>query len=197
VSFTDSLVGSATADTTCNTLGNLGSCTFTYPYTVAAGDPNSLLNTATVHYNPAGFPNDITSQDTATVTVLHPSFTIDKECTTTNVPQGGTATFKVTITNTGDADLVVDPDEGASATYAVAAGKSTTFNVDVAAGTGATVGKILSATLDNARDESEALVVTGYATNAAAERDEPIQVSVNPSPVSTTAQVSVSYAIVR
>jgi uncharacterized protein YggE len=67
----------------------------------------------------------------------------------------------------------------------------------VAAGTGATVGKILSVTLDNARDESEAIVVTGYAVNAAAERDEPIQVSVNPSPVSTTAQVTVSYAIVR
>jgi uncharacterized protein YggE len=67
----------------------------------------------------------------------------------------------------------------------------------VAAGTGARLGKILSVTLDNARDESEAIVVTGYLANAAAERDEPIPVSVNPSPVSTTAQVTVSYAIVR
>ena len=67
----------------------------------------------------------------------------------------------------------------------------------VAAGTGATVGKILSVTLDNARNPDTDVVVTGGLAMRAAERDEPIPVSVNPSPVHTTAQVTVSYAIIR
>ena len=34
-----------------------------------AGDPNPLVNTVTVHYNPVGFPNDITDSASASVVV--------------------------------------------------------------------------------------------------------------------------------
>lgn len=66
----------------------------------------------------------------------------------------------------------------------------------VAAGTSAKVGAIIAVSLDNARDQSMEIVVTGSRI-LAAERDEPISVNVNPSPVQTTAQVTVTYAISR
>ncbi len=37
-----------------------GSCTITTARTILASDPNPVVNTVTVHYNPVGFPNDIT-----------------------------------------------------------------------------------------------------------------------------------------
>ena len=37
-----------------------GSCTIKTTRTVLASDPNPVVNTVTVHYNPVGFPNDIT-----------------------------------------------------------------------------------------------------------------------------------------
>jgi len=68
----------------------------------------------------------------------------------------------------------------------------------VAAGTAAKLGEILTVSLDNARDQTLDIVVTGSRIPApAAERDEPIPVSVNPAPVETGAQVTVAFAIVR
>jgi hypothetical protein len=48
------------------------SCTITTTRTVLATDPNPLVNTVTVHYNPQGFPNDITASATDSVTVKPP-----------------------------------------------------------------------------------------------------------------------------
>ena len=45
-------------------------------------DPNPLVNTVTVHYNPIGFPNDITATATASVTIVEgpePAITIEKK----------------------------------------------------------------------------------------------------------------------
>jgi uncharacterized protein YggE len=68
----------------------------------------------------------------------------------------------------------------------------------VAAGTAARLGEIMLVSLDNAREQLGDIIVTGSRALApASERDEPIQVSVNPSPVETSAQVTVSYAITR
>ncbi|KKL87351.1 hypothetical protein LCGC14_1935540, partial [marine sediment metagenome] len=39
------------------------SCTIVYTYTVQGGDPDPLLNTASVETHPEGFPNDIASSD--------------------------------------------------------------------------------------------------------------------------------------
>jgi uncharacterized repeat protein (TIGR01451 family) len=69
-SVTDSVIGDLTAAATaagCGSLAAGGSCSFTAPYTVLAGDPNPLVNIVTVHYHPANFPNDITDFDTHSV----------------------------------------------------------------------------------------------------------------------------------
>ena len=44
-----------------------GTCTIVTTRTVLATDPNPLVNTVTVHYNPDGFPNDITATATDSV----------------------------------------------------------------------------------------------------------------------------------
>jgi hypothetical protein len=49
-----------------------GTCTIVTQRTVLATDPNPLVNTVTVHYNPEGFPNDITATASASVTVTPP-----------------------------------------------------------------------------------------------------------------------------
>jgi uncharacterized repeat protein (TIGR01451 family) len=72
----DLLAAGNTAVVTSNctpTLGLTGaSCTITTTRTVLATDPNPLVNTVTVHYNPQGFPNDITASATDSVTVKPP-----------------------------------------------------------------------------------------------------------------------------
>ena len=49
-----------------------GTCTIVTRRTVLATDPDPLCNTVTVHYNPHGFPNDITDTATACVDVKRP-----------------------------------------------------------------------------------------------------------------------------
>ena len=48
---------------------------------------------------------DVTDQDTAEVVVIHPAIQIVKTPDTQTVPLGGTATFTLTVTNTGDVPL--------------------------------------------------------------------------------------------
>jgi uncharacterized repeat protein (TIGR01451 family) len=48
------------------------SCTIVTERTVLATDPNPLVNTVTVHYNPDGFPNDITATASESVGVTPP-----------------------------------------------------------------------------------------------------------------------------
>jgi hypothetical protein len=70
-SVSDTIIGDLTAAASaagCGTLASGGSCNFTADYTVQAGDPNPLVNVVTVHYHPAGFPNDITDSDDHSVT---------------------------------------------------------------------------------------------------------------------------------
>jgi hypothetical protein len=137
-SFSDSKAGSVSVPAACNTLAVGASCTVSYTYTVQAGDADPLVNTATAHYHPTGFTNDIHNSGQWSTDLLHPSFTLAKSCDSQPVPQGGSASFTVTLHNTGDADLVIDPDEGASNTYSVAAGGSTTFAVTKPVPAGAT-----------------------------------------------------------
>lgn len=66
----------------------------------------------------------------------------------------------------------------------------------IAAASGIRLGEILSVSLDGA--EANEIVVTGSRMRSpAAERDEPITISITPEPVETTARVTVSYAIAR
>src|SRR5215217_2888062 len=78
--ITDSLTGNLlsstnTAVTSSNctaTLPTGGTCTIVTTRTVLASDPNPLVNTVTVHYKPAEFPNDITDSASDSVAVKQP-----------------------------------------------------------------------------------------------------------------------------
>jgi uncharacterized repeat protein (TIGR01451 family) len=72
-SVTDTVLGSLTATASsngCDPLVSGGSCSFTFDYTIQAGDPNPLVNVVTVHYHPANFPNDITDDDDHSLEII-------------------------------------------------------------------------------------------------------------------------------
>jgi hypothetical protein len=84
--ITDSLNGNllaagntaVTASTCTATLATGASCQITTSRVVLATDPNPLVNTVTVHYNPAGgFTNDIHASATASVTI----HVVTQQCT--------------------------------------------------------------------------------------------------------------------
>jgi len=81
--------------------------TITYTCTLA-NVTSSFTNTAVATGTPPVGPN-VSSQDTAAVTVLppvmHPAISIVKDPNTQTVDNGGTATFTITVLNTGDVAL--------------------------------------------------------------------------------------------
>jgi len=129
----------------CGELAPGGSCSFDYTYTptVTEGEGDTLENTFNAVYSPDGFPNEITDDDgdesnTHTVTLVHPTFTVAKECSNEPVPQDGPATWTVGIENTGDIDLVMVANEDlmtgtetipAGTSFTVGAGKSPGYTV--------------------------------------------------------------------
>jgi uncharacterized repeat protein (TIGR01451 family) len=80
------------------------SVTLTLTYTVNAGDPDPLVNTATASGED---PLDLIVTDTAswTVDVLHPAIAIDKSADKDQAHAGDTITYTITVTNTGDTPL--------------------------------------------------------------------------------------------
>ncbi|MGI9197785.1 MAG: DUF7507 domain-containing protein, partial [Candidatus Nanopelagicales bacterium] len=128
--FTDSLVSGVTLPSSCDSLAVGESCQVTYDYVVKAAD-RSIPNTASVLFHPAGFPNDVTDQAAASVTVIRPSFTITKTCATPDFPAGSTVVFRVDVTNTGDVPVVITLDDstasnGGAATPLALTGANTT-----------------------------------------------------------------------
>jgi uncharacterized repeat protein (TIGR01451 family) len=79
----------------------------TIPYTIKAADyPGPLVNTATVHANPVGLPNDITDTDSATVTIIvNPNISITKTVSHSTSKVGDVVNYTITVTNTGDIAL--------------------------------------------------------------------------------------------
>ena len=138
--LTDSLVGdlldpgnAAIVSSTCD--GSLAfgeSCTVTYTYVTQDSDADPLVNTVEANFNPDGFSNDIADSAQHSSDVLHPDFTVSKVCKadTEPIPQEGPAKFTVTFTNTGDADLVVNADDGIG-TFNLAIGETKSFEVTV------------------------------------------------------------------
>jgi uncharacterized repeat protein (TIGR01451 family) len=155
-SITDSLQGDLTDagnyDTSdCGTTLAAGdSCEITYTYVTQAGDdPGTagalLTNTVSVESHPDGFPNNIDDSDSHSATVVHPDYTLTKDCLTQTVPVGGTAIFEVVFENTGDIGLVVTADEdltngggtiAAGTPFDLAVGATLTFEVSLDAGSG-------------------------------------------------------------
>jgi Domain of unknown function DUF11 len=109
------------------------SCTIEYTRTVQGGDPDPLKNTVSVETHPDGFPNDVDASASVEVDLLHPAYTVTKDCKagTEPVPQEGPALFTIVITNTGDADLVITADDGIG-TINLAAGSSQSFQHSIA-----------------------------------------------------------------
>jgi hypothetical protein len=57
----------------CDDLPPGASCTFQVSYTLPVPQSDPLVNVVTVHYHPAGFPNDITDADDHSIQVLQPA----------------------------------------------------------------------------------------------------------------------------
>lgn len=108
--FSDPLVPSATLPADCDSLDVGESCEFSYDYVVKAGD-SVVPNTASVLFHPEGFPNDVRGSDTVSFTVIHPSFTVTKTCSTPDFPAGTTVIFRVDVVNTGDVPLQITLDD--------------------------------------------------------------------------------------
>ncbi len=85
------------------------SCTIVTTRMVLAADPNPLVNVVTVHYNPDGFPNDITATATDSVTVLAPAdITVTKTADELS-KVGDPVTYTIEICNVG-ADITLNRD---------------------------------------------------------------------------------------
>ena len=75
-------VGTTITANTCKTAGTPvtllpgASCTVTYDRVTLISDSDPIINTATVHMHPTGFPNDLTAQDQATIDVFQPGITL-------------------------------------------------------------------------------------------------------------------------
>ncbi len=105
ITVSDSILGDLSASF-ADTLAPAASESHDFPYTIQAGDPDPLVNTATVHANPLGpLTNDITDSASATVDLVHPSIDITKTVNPTVSKVGDNVTYTITITNTGDIGL--------------------------------------------------------------------------------------------
>ncbi|MEK6687915.1 MAG: hypothetical protein AABZ01_05575, partial [Gemmatimonadota bacterium] len=74
-----------------------------FDYTVQAGDPDPLVNTVTVHYHPAEFPNDITDDDDHSLNLFQPCVRAGK----TGDPLskiGDDVDYTITLTNCSSDD---------------------------------------------------------------------------------------------
>ncbi|MCP4304893.1 MAG: DUF11 domain-containing protein, partial [bacterium] len=139
VELTGVTVTDATAPACDNTIGALaaGDST-TYSCSVTAG-ADDFTNIADVTGNdPQGQP--VTDTDSANVDVIDPSIDIEKTPDLQQAVPGATVTFDITVTNTGDADLVDVTVTDAVAPAcdnligALAAGASTTYSCSMTAG---------------------------------------------------------------
>lgn len=135
-SMIDNVAGDLTSFALAAGWSNLApgsSRTFTFDYVVKDTDDDPLVNIATVNFHPEGFPNNITATASHTIDILHPSFTVTKTCVTGTAVAGGTANFRVDITNTGDTSLdIVAVDRGVFyRSDSLQPGATFTFNVNV------------------------------------------------------------------
>jgi hypothetical protein len=107
----------------CDTLAPGADCIITLPYTVLPGDPDPLLNEVTVVYEVTGIPAvQVTDTNDFEVDIIHPDFTVVKECLTDDV-DADEVTFLITITNTGDVPLDFTTDEGEIAPFTLVPGE--------------------------------------------------------------------------
>ncbi|CUU49856.1 hypothetical protein [Clostridium beijerinckii] len=109
------------------------SVTFQSSHLVSGSDPNPLVSTVVAVYNPFGYSNEISDYDVNIVTIVNPNFTVEKICETGKIVAGGIATFRINITNKGNAPLnVAALDQGMVYTSdGLAPGATFTFTVQM------------------------------------------------------------------
>jgi uncharacterized repeat protein (TIGR01451 family) len=113
-SISDPLLGgdiTASAPAPCASLAPGASCNFQLARSVQGGDPDPLVNTVTVHYHPAGFPNDITDTDSAVVNILQPGLNVTKSGPDLS-KIGDEVRYTFSINNSGQTVLVMDGTSG-------------------------------------------------------------------------------------
>lgn len=111
--LTDSLLGdlsgkcssTLTADDGADGTGT-DECEFTVDRTVLAGDPDPVVNTVTVVVQDA-FGDTASANDSHTVDLVHPDFTVAKSCVSEPVLAGSSANFRIRIANSGDIPLLL------------------------------------------------------------------------------------------
>jgi len=135
VDVNDSILGDLNSQASgCTPLAAGQSCSFTVTHTITANDPNPLVNKVTAVYQNA-FGEQTSSFATASVTIIHPSFTVTKTCTSEPIPAGGPATFDVTVHNTGDVPLSFktnEPNQSSLAEpFTVAAGATQNLTISI------------------------------------------------------------------
>ncbi len=105
--ITDALLG---LDQSVRLAWNATPYVLTRAYTIPAGAPDPLVNTANVACSPLGFANIITATDNHTVNLFRPAVQVDKSGPAEAHP-GDTITYTFRITNTGLPDspaLILD-----------------------------------------------------------------------------------------
>lgn len=91
-----------------------GSCIFDAVYTIQGDDVGPFMNTFTVHYKPAGYPNDITDDsDPFRVDIFFPSLEVTLNADCPQSKAGDVITFTATVENTSTSsglipDLILD-----------------------------------------------------------------------------------------
>ena len=93
-----------------NILAPAGTCSFSYKHTVVQGDPDPLINTVTVIGKAVGVDVNVTDSTTCETQLVHPDLTVTKACLTDPI-SGAVAEFRITITNTGDVNLIITTNE--------------------------------------------------------------------------------------
>jgi uncharacterized repeat protein (TIGR01451 family) len=130
ITVSDTLLGNKSGDFADSLAPGASEC-HSYNYTVQPGDPDPLVNTMTVTANAVGAASNLlTCNDSASVDLLHPAFTLTKACSPDPVTVGGTITWDIEVCNTGDVSLdihVVDPVADIDQTVTVAAGNCQTL----------------------------------------------------------------------
>jgi uncharacterized repeat protein (TIGR01451 family) len=137
VDLDDALVGFS--DATCGAKTTLAptestNCTATYTLTQADVDAGSVANTATACGTPPTGPDVCDTDATTTPITRSPAIEIQKTPDTQLVAAGGTATFSITVTNTGNVTLTavnvsdaLAPDCDRADLGSLAPGASTTY----------------------------------------------------------------------
>ncbi|HEU5097666.1 MAG TPA: hypothetical protein VFU22_01390, partial [Roseiflexaceae bacterium] len=143
-SITDDVLGNlASYAGSCASLAPNATCEFDVPWTVAAVDlhpvdgqaDDPVINTVTIHFNPDGFPNDITATASHELNLFQPSIAFAKTADTELSKVGDEVNYTLTLNNTSSADspplvcTIIDSKLGVNKNVTLASGNGDVTNI--------------------------------------------------------------------